>query len=103
MKLYEAAANGNVAETAAKARMRLGELLEAREEFDAARKHYMMIVVLVLHEELSPEALLRAGRCSEKIGNPDDAIERYRELLNEFPESEQAEPAQARLKELAPV
>ena len=80
--------------------MRLGELYEARDDYASALRSYMMIFTLLLHEELSPEAMLRAGRCSEKIGNPDKAVERYNELVAEFPESEQAKDAQMRLSEL---
>lgn len=100
--LYEEAANTNMGETSARARMRLAELYEAKDDFKSALHSYMMIVALFLHEELSPEALLRAGRCSEKIGRPDYAKDRYDELIEEFPESEQAKAAQARLIELAP-
>ena len=62
----------------------------------------MMIDVLFLHEELSPEALLRAGKCSEKIGNPDKAKALYADVIDSFPESAQAKLAQERLTELAP-
>lgn len=101
-ELYESAANANMGETSARARMRLAELYEAKEDFASALRSYMMIDVLFLHEELSPEALLRAGKCSEKIGNPDKAKELYAEVIESYPESEQAKLAQERLTELAP-
>ncbi len=98
--LYESAANSNMGETSARARMRLGELFEAKEDFAAALRSYMIIVTLFLHEELSPEALLRAGRCLEKLDDPQKAVERYHELVELFPESEQAKSAQSRITEL---
>ncbi len=100
--LYESAANANVGETSARARMRLGELYEGKEDFASALRSYMIIVTLFLHEELSPDALLRAGRCLEKMDNPDRAIERYRELIELSPDSDQAKEAAARIGELAP-
>jgi len=101
-KLYEDAANANMGETAARARMRLGELYEAKEDFANARRSYMMIDLLIIHEELSPEASIRAGRCSEKLGKPDDAVKSYNSLIKLYPESDQAKQAQDRLKELSP-
>jgi TolA-binding protein len=99
-KLYEEAANANTGDTAARARFRLGELYEAKNEFDAAARSYMRVAILFMHEELSPESLLRAGQCFEKAGSREQAKKSYEELINDFGKSEQAEKAKAALAQL---
>ncbi len=98
--LYEAAANADTSEKAARARFRLGELFEQRGDFDAAARHYMRIAILMLHEELSPESLLRAARCFEQAGKIDQAKKAYQELIAEFPQSAQAAQATESLQRL---
>lgn len=98
--LYEAAANTDTSDTAARARFRLGEIYEAREEFDAAARSYMRIAILILHEQLSPESLWRAGRCFEQAGKTDQARKAYQDLMKEYPQSEQAAKAAEQLRHL---
>jgi TolA-binding protein len=95
--LYEEVAKTNMGEAAARARFRLGELCEAAEEYEAAAKNYMYIEILLLHEELSPEALLRAGLCYEKAGSTEQALRAYQDVLEGYPDSEQAGRAKERL------
>lgn len=98
--LYEDAANANSGDTAAKARFRLGELYEARQDFDLAAKNFMRVAILFLHPELSPESLLRAAQCFEKDGDGMQARKTYQEVVKDYPGSTQAQKAQARLSEL---
>ncbi len=84
---YKAAANSNSGDIAAKARFQLGVLYEAQEEFGKAARSFMRVAILFLHEEMSPEALWRAGQCYEKVGQPEQARKAYIELLTDFPES----------------
>jgi len=100
--LYEEVANSNTGEKAARARLRLGELYEAKGDFDAAAKSYMRVAILFLHEELSPEALWRAGQCFEKAGSPEQAHKNYEELLRDYPKSPYAAKAQGALDKTAP-
>ncbi|MBN2307939.1 MAG: tetratricopeptide repeat protein [Candidatus Hydrogenedentes bacterium] len=100
MRLYEEAADTNTGDTAARARFRVGELLEAKEDYVGAAKSFMFVAIVFLHEELSPEALWRAGQCREKSGSVDQAKRAYQDVIAEFPDSPQAEKAQARLAEL---
>jgi TolA-binding protein len=99
---YEDAANANMGETSALARMKIAALYEGKEDFDSALRSYMLVVTLFLHEDLSPEALLGAGRCAEQLGQSAVAVDRYKELIEQYPDSEQTKTAQARLVELAP-
>lgn len=98
--LYETVASAAMNDTAARARFRLGEMSEEAKEFDAAAKHYMRVAILFLHAELSPESLWRAGQCYEKASNTDSALKLYQDLVSEYPETEQAKNAKARLAEL---
>ncbi len=97
--LYEAAANANNGDLAARARFRLGELYEQREEFDKAARSYLRVAILFLHETLSPEALWRAGQCFEKAGSSEQAQKTYSEILSDYPESPQAEKVKALQKQ----
>ena len=98
--LYEEAANANSGDVAARARFRIGELLEAQAAYDDAARSYLQVAILFLHETLSPESLLRAGRCFEQAGNKEQARRAYTELLTDFPEGEQAEQARQSLDAL---
>lgn len=97
---YQQAANTNTGEVAARARFRLGELAESEGQFDDAARNYMRVAILFLHEELSPESLLRAARCFEKDGKPSQAAKTYREVVEVFPESSQAQAAKEGLAAL---
>lgn len=94
----ESVASGDVG---ARARFRLGEMRAAQGQFSDAAKQYMRVAILYLHPELGPEALWRAGECFEQGGEKDQAVKTYQELMKEYPESEQAGKAKARLAELA--
>ena len=100
VRLYEEAANTNTGEQAARARFRLGEIYEAKGDHTAAAKSYMCVVILFLFEQLSPEALWRAGQCFEKAGSRDQAKKAYEELIKDYAASEQATKAKDALAKL---
>lgn len=97
---YEAAANSNSGDIAARARFQLGALHEKQEEWDKAARSFMGVAILFLHEEMSPEALWRAGQCYEKAGQKEQARKAYTELLKDFPESAFAQKAGEAIKAL---
>ena len=99
--LYEAAADANVGDLAARARFRLGELHEERKEYNKAARSFMHVAIMFLHEELSPESLWRAGRCYEQAGQMEQARLAFEELTADFPDSEFAKKAKAALEKLA--
>ena len=103
LPLYEAGANANNGETAARSRFRLGEIYEERGEFQTAAKHFMRVAILFFHPELSPRSLWRAGQCFEKSDDLLQAQKTYGEVIREYPESAQAALARARLDELSAV
>jgi len=94
----ESVASGDVG---ARARFRLGEIRAGQGQFSEAAKHYMRVAILYLHPQLGPEALWRAGECFDKGGERDQAVKTYQEVLKEYPDSEQAAKAKARLAELS--
>lgn len=91
--LYEESADANNGESAARARFKLGEIYEARGDFETAAKHFMRVAILFLHEELSPESLLRAASCYSKLDDTEKASQTFDELIREFPDSAQAASA----------
>ncbi|MFP6582827.1 MAG: tetratricopeptide repeat protein, partial [Candidatus Hydrogenedentota bacterium] len=98
--LYETVASATMNDTAARARFRLGELFESGEEYNLAAKHYMRVAILFLHPELSQESLWRAGQCYEKGENVSSALKIYRDIVEEYPDTEQASQATTRLTAL---
>ncbi len=100
IQFYEESANSHVGDFAAQARFHLGELYEVKKEYSVAARSYMRVAILFLHEELSPESLWRAGQCFEKASSSDQARKAYKELVDEYPKSEQAAKAKQRLQVL---
>ena len=97
--LYEEAASTNNGDVAARARFRLGELYEGREEYDKAARSFMRVAILFLHQDLSPESLWRAARNYTAAGAPERAKKAYEEILRDYPDSEFAQKARAALDE----
>ena len=97
---YEAAATSNNGEIAARARFQLGVLHESQSEFDQAARSFMGVDILFVHEELSPEALWRAGQCYEKAARPEQAKKAYEVLKSDYPESAFAQKAGEALQAL---
>ena len=95
MKWYEAAANSNSGDIAARSRFQLGVLYERQEDYGKAARSFMRVAILFLHEEMSPESLWRAGQCYEKAEQGEQARKAYEELVADFPES----PFAAKAKE----
>ncbi len=100
LALYEAASVANNGDVAARARFRIGELQEAREDYEKAARSFMRVAILFLHEELSPESLWRAGECYRKLDKLDRAEKAYQEVVTDFPGSPQAEKARAALEKI---
>jgi len=100
LRLYEETSNSNSGDVAARACFRVAEICEKQEDAERAARNYMRVAILFLHAELSPEALLRAGRLYEKLGKPDQAKRTYEELVADFPDQPQAAPAREALAAL---
>ena len=99
-KLFEEVANTNTGVTSTRARFHLGELYEAKGDFESAARSYMYVVIVFLNEELAPESLWRAGQCFEKAGSAEQARKTYEELIATYPDSEQAKKARESVAQL---
>lgn len=85
---------------AAQARLELGKLHLADGETEEALSQFLKVAMLYAHSAEVSEALYLAGQCLEKLGNEDQAIEQYREIVNEHPDTAFASQARTRLREL---
>lgn len=85
---------------AARARIQLGRLARAEGDLDEALSEFLKVAVLYAADEEVAEALYLAGACLEEQDEAERAIERYREVVEDHPETSHAAPAKARIREL---
>ncbi|MEM6571053.1 MAG: tetratricopeptide repeat protein [Planctomycetota bacterium] len=83
---------------AAQARIELGRLCEAEKDDESAVSEYLKVAVLYGHAEECAEALVRAGDVLARTGKKDQAAERYREAVDDYPKTAWAAEATKRLK-----
>ncbi|MEM9380173.1 MAG: tetratricopeptide repeat protein [Planctomycetota bacterium] len=83
---------------AAQARIELGRLHEAEKDDESAVAEYLKVAVLYGHAEECAEALVRAGDVLARTGKKDQAAERYREAVDDYPKTAWAAEATKRLK-----
>ncbi len=82
---------------AAQALLELGNVYFDRNQFREASSFYLRVSILYDHPHFSPQALLRAGKSFELMGEPDKAADCYRELLERYPDTIYAQEAKERL------
>jgi len=87
-------------ELAAQARLGLAGLLEGEGRAEDALSEYLKVALLYAHEPSIAEALYRAGRILEQLGDARKAAERYREVCAEHAASDFARPSRERLQAL---
>ncbi len=90
------ASHGRNSETAAMAQCMTGESYFHQEEFAAALAQYRKVEQYP-YPRWQAAALVQAGKCHELLGHPRDAVEAYRRLIKEFPDSPFAAEATRRL------
>ncbi|MEM8993210.1 MAG: tol-pal system protein YbgF [Acidobacteriota bacterium] len=78
----------------------IGESRWARGDFSSALAAFMATVEGFPHGNKVADALLKAGRCLEALGQKQRAGATYRELVTRFPSSAAALSAEQRLQEL---
>ena len=64
------------------------------------RNQFLKVALLYAHDEEVANALYMAGQCLEQMGQTDGARERYREILDDHPETTFAGAARERLQAL---
>ncbi len=83
---------------AANARLALARMTEDEGRFEDALSEYLKVALLYGDEEAVAEALFRAGTCLERLGRNEQAIARFREVVENHPRSSFAEEAERRLR-----
>ncbi|MEO1369337.1 MAG: tol-pal system protein YbgF, partial [Acidobacteriota bacterium] len=78
----------------------IGESRWARGDFSSALAAFMATVEGFPHGNKVADALLKAGRCLEALGQKQRAVATYQELVTRFPSSAAALSAEQRLQEL---
>jgi tetratricopeptide (TPR) repeat protein len=74
--------------------MELADTYMGEEQFEEAIPYLKKIPSLVdKDDELIPSSYLKWGICLYNLGRDDEAVEKYREILKQFPSSEQASVA----------
>jgi cellulose synthase operon protein C len=90
---------GKGTETAAKAQLFIAETHLLQKDYQQAFEEYYR-VLLYGFPELQSAALYQAGQCEETLKQWQGAAKSYRQLLEDFPDSEYAEKAEQRLQDL---
>ncbi len=106
---YRAVAEGSRSELAARARLMEGEVLFEQGKHADAIKAFFKTAYGYGEKAAAPEyhpwqaqATFEAARCFEALGKGAQARKLYAELLERYPDSQQAQPAKKRLESLGP-
>jgi len=83
---------------AAQARLALARMTEEEGRVEDALSEYLKVALLYADEDAVAEALYRAGACLEKLGRNEQAIARFREVVENHPRSTYAAEAEKRLR-----
>lgn len=87
-------------ETAAKARLMIGECCFAQKKHKEATKHFMKAALFYNHKEWSALAWFEAARCFEVLKDIEQASTCYQKLITQFPQHSKVKDAKRRLAEL---
>lgn len=82
---------------AARAQIGLGQLDRRAGRTEQALSTFLKVAVLYAHDEEVAQALLMAGECLEELGDRPRAEDRYREIVQQHPETGVADEARKRL------
>ena len=83
---------------AAQARIGIGRGHEDDGRPAEALSEYLKVSVLYAHDVHVPEALYLAGRCLESLGQTEQAVARYQEIVKEHARSHRVEDAREALR-----
>jgi len=95
-------AHGAKTETAAMAEWMIGETYFHQKNYAAALRRYLRLRMRYDFPRWQALALLQAGKCREKLGEPAEAAKHYAELIETFPDSSTATQARELLEALPP-
>jgi len=97
-----ASKHGAKTETAAMAEWMIGETYFHQKNYAAALRRYLRLRMRYDYPTWQALALLQAGKCREKLGEPLEAAKHYAELIEAFPDSQYVEKARQLLEALPP-
>jgi TolA-binding protein len=101
LKTYERVTTITNSEAAARARFMTGEIHFQRKEHAEAVRHFFTVAYAYPYPQWQAAAHYEAGRCFEVLEKLDQARKSYREIIDKYPNSEKAKPAQERLDKLS--
>ena len=87
--------------TAARAQFQIGQCLFAEGKYEEAVRELLKVDILYAYPQWSAAAVYEAGRCFEKLGKPTEARAHFRQVRENFEDTEWAELATQRLSELS--
>jgi TolA-binding protein len=93
-------AAGEKTETAAMAQWMIGETYFFQKNYEAALRAYSGIEFVYDYPVWQAAALLQAGKCRERLGEPAKAGEAYRKILKSYPNTSFAKDAAKQLAQL---
>jgi len=85
---------------AANAHYWLGQLLFNKGELNDAEQEFSIVVEQYKESSKRPDALLKLAMVAQKLNEINKAVNLYKQLLNEYPDSTSAQLAQPRLESL---
>lgn len=100
LPLLEEVTARSKAEVAAKARFLIGEIYFAKKDHREAVRNFFLVAFGYGYPTWQANAHYEAARCFEVLGMKDQAIKSYRDVVQQFPESDRAPLARQRLRAL---
>jgi TolA-binding protein len=85
---------------AARCQFQIGECLFASDKLDQAVKEFVLVEAAYAIPEWTARAILELGRVREAQDREDEAMDRYKEVIKRFPNTDAAGVAKTRLKAL---
>ena len=89
---------GKKTPTGAKSQFLLAETYLVQKSYQEAQKEYLKVYLTYTYPEWRAPALFQVARCDEALNQLEKARETYRELIQNFPESEYKSQAEERLR-----
>ncbi len=93
--------SGRGTRTAARSQFLIADTRLMENDYAGASREYFKVYTLYDYPDLQAQALYQAGACQLEIGQPKEAVQTWRSLIEDFPESAIAKDAEQRLKESA--
>jgi cellulose synthase operon protein C len=90
-------AAGAKTETAAMAQWMIGETYFHQKDYRTALREYLRLETLYAYPNWQAAALLEAGKCHQRLGEPTPAAELYRQILKDYPKTSFAQQAAKQL------